>query len=48
MTIDHTCPSRETRKVAWPAAGAVESPVGARRRDRRECDIPPLSKGGQS
>jgi hypothetical protein len=36
MTVDPTCPSRETRKVARPAAGAVESPAGVRRRDRWE------------
>jgi hypothetical protein len=41
MTIDPTCSSRETRKVARYAVGAVESLAGAQRRDRWEpCSMP--------
>jgi hypothetical protein len=36
MTVGPTCLSRETRKVAQPAAGAVGSSVGVRRRDHQE------------
>jgi hypothetical protein len=36
MTVDLTCPSRKTRKVAWPAAGAVGLPAWERRRYYRE------------
>jgi hypothetical protein len=28
MTVDPTCPSRETRKVVRPATGAMESLAG--------------------
>jgi hypothetical protein len=46
MTVDPTCPSRETRKVELPAAGAVESPARARRRDHREPHNMPVQRVG--
>jgi hypothetical protein len=48
MTVDPTCPSRETRKVVWPPAGAVESPAGARRRDRWEPRSMPVQRVGRA
>jgi hypothetical protein len=36
MTVDPTCPSRVTKQGSRSAAGAVEAPTRARRRDRWE------------
>jgi hypothetical protein len=48
MTIDPTCSSRETRKMAQPIAGVVESPVGARRRVHREPRIMSMQRVGHT
>jgi hypothetical protein len=47
MTVDSTCPSRETRKVARPAAGVVEVSALARRRDRQEPRSMPVQQVGR-
>jgi hypothetical protein len=44
MTIDPTHMSRATRQGPWPAAGAVEALVGARRRGRREPRSTPVQQ----
>jgi hypothetical protein len=46
MTVDPTCPSRATRQGSWPAAGAVETPVRARRRGHREPHSTPVQQVG--
>jgi hypothetical protein len=48
MTADPMCPSRETRKVMRPAAGAVELQVGAQRRDHWEPCIMPVQRVGHA
>jgi hypothetical protein len=46
MTVDPTRPSRVTKQVSRPAAGAVEAPARARRRGHREPRGTPVQQVG--
>jgi hypothetical protein len=46
MIHDPMHPSRATKQELWLAAGAVEEPTGARRRDRQESHSTPVQRAG--